>query len=280
VVCEDSRTGKDFGQVLDRLLDRHKPDLVIVDPALAYLGGDALKQADVTAFCRNILNPIIHRHQVGLILVHHTNKPPKADDSNGGDGWKAGDLAYLGQGAADWANWARGVIAIRSVGSHSVFKLCLGKRGGRVGWKDADGKTLYAKDIAHAKEPGTICWREPSPADAFDAAAAKQTGRPKKDWNAARAAAVAIAKEAVRTKAQLLAEILKRVPDVETEDQYAKQIRSAIDAEIDNGPLEYARVNNGTKPVHLIGPKGMVKQEAERQEKAIESAKQRTLENT
>jgi hypothetical protein len=188
VVCEDSATGREFGATLDRLLSQVHPDLVIVDPALAYLGGDALKQADVSAFCRNVLNPILHRHNVGLILVHHTNKPPRGDDK--GDGWKAGDLAYLGQGAADWANWARAVMAIISKGSHSHFELCLGKRGGRVGWgnatEDGEWQKVYSKPIAHAKEPGVICWREPSTKELFDEAAKATTGRPKKDWNAAR----------------------------------------------------------------------------------------------
>jgi hypothetical protein len=213
VVCEDSRTGREFGNILDRLLARHAPDLVIVDPALAYLGGDALKQADVTAFCRNVLNPVIHRHQVGLILVHHTNKPPRGDDKGE---WKAGDLAYLGQGAADWANWARAVMAILSKGSHSQFELCLGKRGGRVGWGTQDEagewQKIYSKPIAHAKEPGRIYWREPDVSEAFDEAG-KQVGagRPKKDWNSARAAAIKIAGECVRTRSQLKAECLRRI---------------------------------------------------------------------
>ena len=50
---------------------------------------------------------------------------------------------------------------MRSVGSHSVFELRAGKRGGRLGWKEADDVTkAYCKLIAHAKEPGVICWRD------------------------------------------------------------------------------------------------------------------------
>lgn len=280
VVCEDSATGKEFGVKLDRLLAAVRPDLVIVDPALAYLGGDALKQADVTAFCRNVLNPVIHRHNVGLILVHHTNKPLRGDEK---DTWKAGDLAYLGQGAADWANWARAVMAIVSKGSHSHFELCLGKRGGRVGWKQksGDGKwqNIYSKPIAHAKEPGVICWREPDDKELFDEAAKKTAGRPKKDWNGSRSRAVEIAAECVRTKSQLKDECLRLIGDIESESQYDRYINSAITAAKDSGKLEFLRVQDGAAPVFLIGPPGgAVSRKADEIEKAASDRKQRQLE--
>jgi hypothetical protein len=50
---------------------------------------------------------------------------------------------------------------VRSVGSHSVFELRAAKRGGRLGWREADGVTkAFSQLIAHAEEPGVICWRE------------------------------------------------------------------------------------------------------------------------
>jgi RecA-family ATPase len=279
VVCEDSSTGKEFGAQLDRLLAAVRPDLVIVDPALAYLGGDALKQADVTAFCRNVLNPVIHRHNVGLILVHHTNKPPRNDEK---DTWKAGDLAYLGQGAADWANWARAVMAIVSKGSHSHFELCLGKRGGRVGWgqekEDGEWQKTYSKPIAHAKEPGVICWREPDDRELFDEAAKKSIGKPKKDWNDARSRAVEIAKECARTKAELIQECMKRIGDIDSPNTYQRNIKSAIEAARDGGVLEFARVQDGVSPVYLVGPSGgSVTRRADEIRKASKNQKQRQL---
>jgi RecA-family ATPase len=255
VVCEDSRTGRDFGAMLDRLLDRQRPDLLIIDPALAYLGGDALKQADVTLFCRNILNPIIHRHGVGLILVHHTNKPPKGEEKSD---WKAGDLAYLGQGAADWANWARAVMAIRTLGSHSMFELCLGKRGGRVGWRtEKDGKALYTRTIAHSNVPDTICWREPSKEEAFAEIGDRQVkgaGRQPKDWGMAERQAVEIAAKCVHTGSQLRQEIMRTVIGL-TNSAYNRQIMDAIKAAVDDGKLEQMKTHDGVKRVDLYGPK-------------------------
>lgn len=64
---------------------------------------------------------------------------------------------------------------MRSLGSHSVFELRAAKRGGRLGWKEADGETkTFTKLIAHATEPGVICWRE---ADASEMPETKKAKR-------------------------------------------------------------------------------------------------------
>jgi hypothetical protein len=105
-----------------------------------------------------MLNPLVHDINCGVVVVHHTNKPASGKEK---PDWSAGDFAYLGGGSAEWANWARAVIALRSLGSHSVFELRAAKRGGRLGWKESDGETkAFAKNVAHANEPGVICWRE------------------------------------------------------------------------------------------------------------------------
>ena len=158
VTREDARTGLAlFVSVVRPLLEKHRPDLLWIDPALAYLGGEANAQKDVSGFLRNMLNPLIREFNCGCIVVHHTNKPPTGREK---PDWSAGDFAYLGGGSAEWANWARAVLALRSLGSHSVFELRAGKRGGRLGWMEADGETkAFAKNIAHANEPGVICWR-------------------------------------------------------------------------------------------------------------------------
>jgi hypothetical protein len=155
-VCD--RSAERFTQMLDVLLEKEGPfDLVIVDPAFAYLGGDSNSQADVSHFMRELLNPLLHKHNVGMILCHHTNKPLRGKEK---DGWAAGDFAYLGAGSAEWINPARAALAIRSIGSDRVFELRAAKRGRRLGWKDADGVPTNVRFIAHHDEPGVICWRE------------------------------------------------------------------------------------------------------------------------
>jgi hypothetical protein len=160
VITEDSTSGEAFAPFLDAALGAKAVDLVAVDPVFAYLGGDSSSQKDVTPWLRNKLLPIIHKHNVGLILIHHTNKPRMGEEKGT---WQAGDFAYLGAGSAEWANFARCVIALRSLGSASIFELVAGKRGRRLGWVDAHGQHTEAQHVAHAIEPGRIYWRSPTP---------------------------------------------------------------------------------------------------------------------
>lgn len=152
---EKSATGETLMRRLAATLEAKQYDLLVIDPAFSYLGGDASKQGDVTRFLRNQLNPLIDRAGVACILVHHTNKPLRGKEK---EGWKAGDYAYLGSGSAEWANWARAVVAIRSIGSDSVFELIAPKRGRRLGWVDSNGCATTSRFIAHTE--GYICWRD------------------------------------------------------------------------------------------------------------------------
>jgi len=154
-VYDNAHTSHQFGQVLRSLLTATPTDLLVIDPALAYLGGDSGQQKDVSLFLRNILNPILTEFRIGLILVHHTTKPPKGDERSK---WQGGDFAYLGAGAAEWGNWARGIINIEA--KETVYKLRLPKRGKRIGWRDAENNAEVLRYIAHAKDPAQIYWRE------------------------------------------------------------------------------------------------------------------------
>jgi hypothetical protein len=144
--------------MLEVVIEQEGPfDIVMIDPAFAYLGGDSNSQADVSHFMRELLNPLLHKHDVGMVLLHHTNKPLRGKEK---DGWSAGDFAYLGAGSAEWINPARAALALRSIGSDRVFELRAAKRGRRLGWQDDDGNPTNVRYIAHHDEPGVICWRK------------------------------------------------------------------------------------------------------------------------
>jgi hypothetical protein len=175
-VCD--KCGEIFAAYLAVLIAETGPyDLVMVDPAFAYLGGDSNTQKDVSHFMRELLNPLLQKHQVGMVLAHHTNKPLRGKEK---DNWEAGDYAYLGAGSAEWINPARAALAIRSIGSDSVFEFRAAKRGKRLRWQDANGNPTNAKLIAHDGRPGVICWHAATPADAADLEAAAKGGRPKR----------------------------------------------------------------------------------------------------
>jgi hypothetical protein len=58
------------------------------------------------------------------------------------------------------------VLAVRSTGSHTLFELRAIKRGSRLGWLEADGRTpVSVKFITHTEEPGVIYWREATEKD-------------------------------------------------------------------------------------------------------------------
>lgn len=177
VVRENARTSIGFfGQTIRPLLREHRPDLLWIDPALAYLGGESNSQKDVGLFLRNLLNPLLTEFRCAAVVVHHGNKPPSGQER---PNWKAGDFAYLGGGSAEWANWARAVIVIRSIGHQEIYELRAAKRGRRLGWKDEAGELTYHKYIAWSKEPELIYWREAAQEDLAALEDASKPGRPR-----------------------------------------------------------------------------------------------------
>ena len=175
-ICDKSSDA--FAGVLDALLTECGPfDLVMVDPAFAYLGGDGKEQKAVSYFMRELLNPLLQKHSVGMVLSHHTNKPRLGKEK---EDWQAGDFAYLGAGSAEWINPARAALAIRSIGSDNVFEFRAVKRGKRLRWVDAAGNPTVVQMIAHDPRPGVICWHAATPDDVADLEAATKGGRPKR----------------------------------------------------------------------------------------------------
>jgi predicted transcriptional regulator len=121
---------------------------------------------------------LLTEFRCAAVVVHHGNKPPSGQQK---PQWQAGDYAYLGGGSAEWANWARAVLVIRSIGSEEIFELRAAKRGRRLLWTDKDGNFTSHKFIAWSKDRKLICWREPAPEEIteFETAAGKP-GRPRK----------------------------------------------------------------------------------------------------
>jgi hypothetical protein len=157
-ICD--RTSDGFAAELAALIQAYPCDLVVVDPAFAYLGGDSNSQKDVSHFMRELMHPMAKKYKVGMIIVHHTVKPPSGREKTA---WEAGDWAYAGSGSSEWANPCRCTMTIRSVGSLDVFELIAGKRGKRLGMRNGVGALTTSQYIAHHGGEGVICWRTPAP---------------------------------------------------------------------------------------------------------------------
>lgn len=151
-------TGPAFFDALRRLAHSFRPDLVRIDPLQAYLGGDPKDSALVSWFCRESLNPLLEQYGAAAVLNHHTPKTNFRETSN----WKPSDWMYAGAGAADLTNWARAIIVIDPAGcdARGLYRFIAAKRGGRIGWRDAEDQPVYERFFRHAREAGAIYWED------------------------------------------------------------------------------------------------------------------------
>lgn len=146
-------SGEMFFPFLEEYLKAHKPDLVWIDPVLAFLGGDTSSQKDVSIFLRNKLQPLLRQYNCGCIIVHHTNKVITSVD------------AYAGSGSAEYGNMSRAVLLLMSKGK-GRFELKAVKRGWRLHLKMPNGIT-YTDSIfiRHSSVDGQIFWENADDAE-------------------------------------------------------------------------------------------------------------------
>lgn len=133
---EVCKTGIEFSNMCRELIKEHQPDMIWLDPLLAYFGKDINSQEDCSWFFRTLLSPISEEYGIIWHVVHHTAKPPK--DGRAHSGWAVSDFAYIGGGSAELTNWARAVVYLKAE-KKGGFKLLLPKRGTRAGLSNLDG---------------------------------------------------------------------------------------------------------------------------------------------
>jgi hypothetical protein len=154
-VRDTIHTGEHFVHVATRLIAKHKPDIVFVDPLLSFIGGDISDQETASTFLRNQLGPVLMQSQVIWVWLHHTGKPPS--DPRSRDGWSEKDMAYMGLGSSELANWAREVAVLQKLSKDAdIYGFTLCKRGNRSGMLDEMGEATHTINLQHAK--GRICW--------------------------------------------------------------------------------------------------------------------------
>lgn len=159
-VRDTTHTGARFVDAAHRLIERHKPDIVFLDPLLSFVGGDISKQEVCSAFLREGLNPIAEATGVCWICVHHTGKPPN-DKKTANAGWQSSDWAYSGIGSSELTNWARAALTLRQTGP-GVFQLMLAKRGNRARATHPDGEPTTVIWLRHSTTGG-IFWEQCQP---------------------------------------------------------------------------------------------------------------------
>lgn len=172
----DGAVGVAFLASLDHLLafaekQGEKPDVIILNPLLAFVGGPISDGAYVTPFLRGGeighsptcgLQSILERHGVAVLVFHHTPKPPTEKEL---DGWMKSQFPeYQGAGSSDITNWGRSFVTMMRVKNHpSMVCVTAGKNGAELGWERIGG--AYRRYMAYSNEPGVSgkgrhAWRE------------------------------------------------------------------------------------------------------------------------
>jgi hypothetical protein len=173
---ERGRTGTDFlKDVVAPLLKQHRPDILRIDPLLAFLGGDVNDAKVTAAFLRTGLNPLLEEFGCAAIINHHT---PKVTNRNTSE-WRASDWMYAGAGSADLTNWCRAMIVIDPTHTPHVFKFIAAKRGTRIDWRDEADQRVIVRLFCH-KTGGGMFWREANEEDMAKVEASRPGRKPTK----------------------------------------------------------------------------------------------------
>ena len=135
-----SFAGAGFVALLEKLVEKHKPDICWIDPLFSYIGGDVCSQEVCSKFLREGLNPISARTGVVWMIIHHTTKPKESEYKGS---WQSYDM----YGSSELVNWARAVCVLKPRAGNYV--LTFAKRGKRAG----DREEVM---LRHADDG--ICW--------------------------------------------------------------------------------------------------------------------------
>ena len=158
------KMGKEFIAYLRRVQRKYHFDLVVINPLQGVSGIDLAKNSELTEFCRgNGLDSIIKDEETkcGLLVIHHTNKPPSdADKRNFGKGAFA---QYIGAGGQEINAWMRGMLLLMPTIEPGVYELSAVKRGNRLGWVNPPDKNyLFPTKLIRQspKEDHLLFWHE------------------------------------------------------------------------------------------------------------------------
>ena len=192
------RTGRSFLEGLDEQLEYHrligKPiDLVVVNPLHAFIGGPVADGALVTPFLRggdlnhehvDGLQLILERNKCGVLIFHHTPKPPAPSEIKA---WLSSPYPeYQGAGSAEITNWGRSCLTMfRITGYTDRVFITAGKNGSRLGWEKIGG--AYRRYLCYSGKDGVDglrnAWRDATDDESTenDAALEKLTGMKKSE---------------------------------------------------------------------------------------------------
>ena len=157
---ESVATGKEFGDVLRKLVIQHQATIAFIDPLMAFVGADISETAEAAKFLRHIIQPILNETGVIVVFMHHTGKPKSSKDK---EGQTIADLAYQLFGSSEVTNWAREIACLqRCQGDEPIYRFGLTKRRSRAGMTDGF-KPCGEIYIRHSPNRDEIRWVRSTP---------------------------------------------------------------------------------------------------------------------
>src|SRR5262249_36447948 len=105
--CKRAHRGKELFAYLTGAFEKFAFDLLIMNPAFAFIDGNLNESEAVGNFLRGQLQDFLRTKDAGGIVVHHVPKPPKSGKGRGVD-----TSMYAGHGSAEWANAPRASMTI------------------------------------------------------------------------------------------------------------------------------------------------------------------------
>ena len=163
--------GEEFVGFLKREIEVFKPDVVITDPLLAFVGCDLTNQDGVTEFLRRGIGPMLMEQKCGWICVHHASK--------GASGKFGGSKVSKSLGTVEISAFFRGVIDLeRKKGDPDALVMEIAKRNRQAGLRDAEGKPVRKQEIRMGEE--SVSWALNVPVVRAADVPAKMSGRPAK----------------------------------------------------------------------------------------------------
>jgi hypothetical protein len=151
-VRESEKTGDAFIRLARKLITKHTPDVVLVDPLLSYVGADASRQDVMSSFLRNGIQPLLNETGIVWVFIHHNVKPPKDQG-----GKPTGGNAYSALGSSEILNWPREVLTfVVRDWERRVFTVEFRKRARQAGITTPTGALTHELVIRHSDQD--VAW--------------------------------------------------------------------------------------------------------------------------
>ena len=240
------------------------PDIIIINPFLAYIGGPVTDGSYVTPFLRggeingektNGLQYILETYNIAAIIFHHTPKPPAENEI---EKWmKATFPEYQGAGSSDITNWGRSFITMMRVkGETGIVCLTAGKNGGELGWENIDGATRRYMAWSSGKGiSGKVrhAWRDLT---------AEEYERVTKCMKMTASANVQIIVDALKKQPMTAMEIERKMKDKHMSRQLFRTAWKEVSSNYKNYNLTCIEAKNGRAKVWFFGEYEAAKQAA------------------